>query len=246
MFKSFQFFALCAASVLLTAGAAHAAPVVYTKSVQGILASKSAETAFIASLGGGHVTETFETFAAGTQGNPLISTLVGGFYMDLAGSGGLCTGKLGGCAAGVAVLDASNSPFTGRFDTTDTVVSKNWLDSFDAQKFTYKPLAGVNSVGFFITDPNDAGGRFDIKTSDGVNTFSFNNIFGGGLSSGQVFYLTFTSTSAISDITIFSNSKNDGFGIDDVTVGKVPEPGTIALLGLGLLAAGAIRRRRAA
>lgn len=241
MFKPSKFFALCAASVLFAAGAAHAAPVVYTISGQGNVASKAAEASFVASLGGSHVTETFEGFRAGAQGSPLTSTLVGSFYMDVAGSGGLCTGKLGGCAAGVAVLNAGNSPFGGRFNTT--VGGANWLDSFDAQKFTFKPLAGVNSVGFFITDPNDAGGRFDLQTANGLETVFFDDIFKSGLGNGKMFYLTFTSETAISAITIFSTVKNDGFGIDDVTVGKIPEPGTLALLGLGLLAAGAIRRR---
>jgi hypothetical protein len=249
MIKPLKSLTLCAASVLLAAGVAQAAPVVLSMSAQGIAASSAAEATFITSLGGGHVTETFEGFKANTRGNPLESTLVGGFRMVTAGSGGACgnaTGlSLGGCNAGVAILDGNPGLFGGRINTT--VGGKNWLDSFDARVFSFTPLAGVNSVGFFITDPNDSGGRFAVSSTSGVETFEFGKIFGNtGLSNGRVFYLNFTSTSAISDISIFSNASGDGFGIDDVTVGKVPEPGTIALLGLGLLAAGAIRRRRTA
>lgn len=247
MIKPFGNFTLCAASALLAAaGAAQAAPVVFSKSAQGLTDSKTAETNFIASLGGGHATENFEGFTVGTQGNPLTSTLVGSFSMVTPGSGGSCTGALGGCGAGVAILNGSPSIFGGRINTTSG--GKNWLDSFDAREFRFNPLANVNSVGFFISDPNDSGGRFTIKSA-GISdptTYDFGQIFGaGGLSNGQVYYLNFTSMSAISSISIFSNANSDGFGIDDVTVGKVPEPGTIALLGLGLLAAGAIRRRAA-
>jgi hypothetical protein len=42
---------------------------------------------------------------------------------------------------------------------------------------------------------------------------------------------------------MMANASNDGYGIDDVTVGRVPEPGTLALLGLGLLGVGLMRRR---
>jgi len=250
MIKPSKFFTLCAVSALLfAAGVAQAAPVMFSKSAENLANSRVAEAAFITNLGGGHVTETFEGFAANTRGNPLMSTLVGSFSMITPGSGGACgnpTGiALGGCNEGVAILDGTPGLFGGRINTT--VGGRKWLDSFDAMEFRFNPLANMNSVGFFISDPNDSGGRFTIK-STGISdptTYDFGQIFGaGGLSNGQVFYLSFTSTSAISSISIFSNAKGDGFGIDNVTVGnKVPEPGTIALLGLGLLAAGAIRRR---
>lgn len=244
MFSQFKSFALCAVSALLFAGAAQAAAVTFTVSAEGLLVSRAAETAFLASLGTHRSTETFEGFVAGSQGKPLESASVGSFSMDWAGSGGACVGKLGGCAAGAAILNSTNSPFGGRFNTTPG--GTRWLDSFDARIFTFSPLDNVNSIGFFLTDANDAGGRYDLEVNSDLGTISFDDIFGGGLSNGRVFYLAFTSASAITGITIFSNSSADGFGIDNVTVGQVPEPGTVALLGLGLLAAGALRRRRAA
>jgi hypothetical protein len=40
-----------------------------------------------------------------------------------------------------------------------------------------------------------------------------------------------------------SKNTNDGWAIDDVTVAKVPEPTTLAFLGLGLLGIFAARKR---
>ena len=40
------------------------------------------------------------------------------------------------------------------------------------------------------------------------------------------------------DVSIFSNNPNDGYGIDNITVANVTEPGTLALFALGLLGIG--------
>jgi hypothetical protein len=65
---------------------------------------------------------------------------------------------------------------------------------------------------------------------------------------GRVFYIAFEAVAAIDLITIASNNRNDGYGIDNVSIGRVsvPEPGLLGLFGAGLLGMAAMRRRRKA
>ncbi|PCM46389.1 hypothetical protein CPA50_06615 [Marinobacter sp. ANT_B65] len=111
----------------------------------------------------------------------------------------------------------------------------------DASEMTISPTTGYNSIGFYMTDPNDSSGRFSIGGLD----FSFGDIFGSSLGSGNVFYVSLFDAAGLGDVSIFSNANGDGYGLDNVTIGSVavPEPGTFALLGLGLLGLGAARKR---
>lgn len=186
-------------------------------------------------------TEDFESYEVGTQ-TVVFDSSVGQFVMVTPGNGGLCEPS---CADGLVILDADASPFNGRFDVTLADGSGQWLDSFDAREVQFIPAGDdVRQVGFFITDPNDAGGRFNIQLRDGTEILfdTTRDAFGGGLASGQVFYVGVVADQPIESIWIRSNNRNDGFGIDNVSI--VPEPAVLAMLGAGLLGMAAMRRRR--
>lgn len=220
---------------------ASAAPILQI-SGQGAAAAGQAESDFLATLNGGYITETFDDntfYTPGVQSTTISSQAgVGSFASVIAGFGGLCDSGSYNCNDGLAVLDAGTTPFNGRY----SVSGDNWLDSMDAQELEISPAAGYNAMGFYMTDPNDSGGRFSIGGVD----FYFDDIFGSALGNGSLFYITLFDLAGLGDVSIFSNNGDDGYGLDNVTVGTVtvPEPGTLALLALGLVGLVVARKRK--
>lgn len=231
---------------------ANAAMIDVTVSGPGISEAEAAETDFLAFLKD-TTTETFEGFTAATSSADqltTISTSVGDFTQLQSGGdypSEACNAGGFSCAGGLAILNPDTSPFNGRYPMPDDPANENWLDSMDSQQMQFTLAGMYTAVGFYLTDPNDVGGIMNIMFADqSQGVLDLGPVFASGLTSGSAFYIGIMSDVAISSLTFYTNDENDGFGIDNVTVGTVPEPGTLALLGLGLAGIGIMKRRKSA
>lgn len=242
---------LLAGSVLVAAGAAHAASI--NVSVSNDVTTAKAN--FIASLTGGIVaTENFDGFAPNGNAEYAAANDQGN-WEDRAVSYNTNVGTFELTSAGQSYSNPNNhqlmieSDRTGEFGRQTIDSTDFWLDSNDAREVVWTlgaPLSGsFNAFGFELSDASDVSANLTLTFSDG--TYSDWSLITYPEANGNLKYVTVTSDKNILGGTLtFSNSTgNDGWGLDNVTVGKLPEPGTLLLMGLGLLGLGAARRRTA-
>lgn len=174
-------------------------------------------------------TEGFESFAANTEGSLTLSigTLYGGGYV-----GDATTYQRG---SGEYAVNGNNYWSNG---TPNIGWGKNsYMLSFSTP---------AKAVGFYTTDLLDVGEQalVTVITSSGSVQYNLWDLIGStDQADGTLHYFTFESDSPILSL-VFTSTTQDGFGIDDVSVGTTPIPGAAWLFGTGLLGLIGYRRMR--
>lgn len=199
--------------------------------------SDAAKSDFFSNLTGVG-TEDFEGFATGS-GTPLAASF---------GSAGTATLQGGGEVETVA----SGTNGFGRYP----ISGDNYWDT-DSGSFNLSFSDSVAAFGFYGIDFGDFNGQITATTSNGVSS-TYEIPHKVGAPGGSVVYWGLIDTDNLFTSLAFDNTGSgaDFFGFDDFSIGSleqvtpggpsqpVPEPGTMLLLGSGLLGMGFLARKR--
>jgi hypothetical protein len=249
--KHKQLFAVLAAG--LAVASAQAAPLTYFgQDLNAGLAvpvnslSVASRNEFIAKLLPGSQSEGFESFATGTAAS---RSLFGG-AATLTGAGRIEAQK---CDP----VDPTDCP--GRFNTTGSPIPPNgtspdgkWWETAGDFKISFNN-GPVSAFGFFGTDFADFGGQLTLDLMIGTTIAETLRVNAGtqGDPNGSLLFFGFTDSVRGYDSIVFhvgQGASQDILGFDDVLIGalptsNVPEPTTLALVSMSLLAGAAVRRR---
>jgi hypothetical protein len=195
------------------------------------------------------ILEGFEGFtASSTTAYNSLATGVGTFSVMPGSQAGDPYQSNGTKTDQFTILNAGDSPFSGRFNTTPG--GSNWLDTNDISQIQL--TTSLDILVFMITDVNDCGGLLTIQTADGTTSSAFAPY--PAATDGNLYFVAITSNTALGTVSWLNNTTNDGFGLDSMgtvvdpppPTAPAPEPASLAISGAGLAAIALFKKYKTA
>lgn len=185
------------------------------------------EATFLAALGA-HTTHDFENYAAGT----VITN-------QLPGINAVTTnGNLGSTQAEVGSIAGLPFPMSPSTSSGDRFLSSELSPpTYATAGLRFQMALPATGVGMYVVDGSPLAG-FEISLTSGGSSLGTYNF---GPQTVPSSFVGVISDTAFDYVAVGSASEFDSWGIDDLSHNAVPEPGTLAALGLGMAA---LRRRR--